>query len=989
VYSYHARKAAVATDSYAIKPKLDRCDTLRFLYALGAKLDVQNDNGETALHLAAKNGSVGAVIWLVEKEPNLVRKVNKLSKDAEAIARDAGRIEAAKVLQEAKQQKKKATKNATEFQKVLSRGENLVTIKDWLDRLSGSDVVFLIDSPNTKTGTNGFLEACAGGDFEVCKFLLSFPGKRNTRNEKTGASALHIAAGRGHTAIVELLLHELDLDPSRTDAKGITPIQEASKGGHMECARVLREYEDKKHSSIARPISRSSFEHQESTSSTVPSTPPRQTSDGEISSSTDGQSSNLSNMQRFPSSGSMVSLSAPTEPITMTMTVAPPTPAPIDPDLLVLLEKVSLGLGWGEKLREQGFETMNNLLHILEDDLKELGMTKGHRRALLHELDLIKAEQKLSKQRISNPLPTSPMDGMKYSNSMVRNAVSRLEPAGPSAPLSFADLRKFRISLEELQQHPVPEMENMTQIELIVPASDPRQEPKAFVLTRRDNIYSCSCASWKFQLTVPEEERSCEHLKLLRGEKAERLRVDIGSHGIVSKRLSTGSSALRRPSSSAGGNNSSSLSETNRRTLTEMRRLRTEHQQQQQMLWPDVPSHFIVKWEELSVEDIIGEGSFGVVRVATWRGMKVAVKELKIGTTIGNPREEFTDLKREAITMARVCNHDNVVPLVGMVLEPVPSVIMTFMPGGSVEDLLVLPGPRSIRKYVKWFAVLKMLRDAAAGVLHLHCQGVIHRDLSARNLLVDSTGAVRVADFGFARIKDDNLSKGYTVQHVGPIKWMSPEALRLKKFSEKSDVFAFGVTMWEIIKGQRPWPGKDSMDVVFRVCSGERMKLPENCPNDTIPNLIALCWSQEERERPTMKELLNELDLAWKDAGGPSELDPSGGVAALIKGEAFQRPPVFSDEEPSSSSQGHTTSSSAGGEGFLSNSVIWQANGETVVQMKDDDGYSRFTADDTTTVTGTIGGSRAWGGGNLFPRGVSPRASDEKINEDDYVPFKV
>lgn len=233
--------------------------------------------------------------------------------------------------------------------------------------------------------------------------------------------------------------------------------------------------------------------------------------------------------------------------------------------------------------------------------------------------------------------------------------------------------------------------------------------------------------------------------------------------------------------------------------------------------------------------------------------------------------------------MARVSNHDHVVPLVGMVLEPVPSVVMAFMCGGSVEDLLF--GARhsdDSAALLPWYAVLKLIKEAACGVMHLHFQQVIHRDLSARNLLVDANGAVRVADFGFARIKEDHLSKGYTQSHVGPIKWMSPEAIRERKFSEKSDVFSFGVTMFEIIARERPWALKDSMDVVFRVCSGERMSIRHLAPWDqSMQQIMIRCWAQTPEQRPSMKEVLEWVEVAWRNAGGDVAVDPTGGIMAF------------------------------------------------------------------------------------------------------------
>ena len=747
---------------------------------MGAKLDVSNNNGDTPLHAAAKSGSVGAVIWLLEKEPGLLRKVNKANKDAEAVARDAGRTEAAASIQEAKNMKKRVNKSVGEFQKLLARGENLVVIKDWLGRLSETEVGVLIDSLNTKTGSNASLAACAGGDVAVCKYLYSAPGKRELVNAKTGATALQIAAGRGHLGVVNFLLDDLEVDPSRADAKGLTPIQEATKHGHMEIVKVLKENEEKRHS-LTRP--RTPFGSQ----IFRPGTPSLDRQPSEISDASSEQSGAVKRVaiQRNSSGVSDVS----SEPLT------------VDEEVINILKKARLSSDLATKLAEQGFDTVDRLLLIMEDDLTEMGMSKGHRRALLQQLDILTTEKKAAKLLNSSSFsgapepPPSPLEGKQ-----VRNIISKLNSMEiqDDVPVveSSGSLPTLRVHVRDLQRPDIPhDISDNTQVELVMPSSNPREPNKVFVLARRGNVYSCSCAFWKIQPNVPSEKRTCEHLNLFRGEKAETLRLAVGSLGIVSKQVEL---ASRRSSSTATAPKSalphrslssswvtntetlttspSGLSESNRQSLREIRRTRSEQQ------FPEVPAHFVVRWNELHIEQVIGQGSFGIVRVGTFRGMQVAVKELKVGTTFvysgkteeDARREEVMDLKREAATMARVSNHVNVVPFVGVVLEPTPSVVMEYMPGGSVEELVVVRGERYIRDKIKWYAIFKMIRDAAAGVLHLHRQGVIHRDLSARNLLVDKTGAVRVADFGFARIKDENLSNGYTISQVGPIKWMAP-----------------------------------------------------------------------------------------------------------------------------------------------------------------------------------------------------------------------
>jgi hypothetical protein len=104
---------------------------------------------------------------------------------------------------------------------------------------------------------------------------------------------------------------------------------------------------------------------------------------------------------------------------------------------------------------------------------------------------------------------------------------------------------------------------------------------------------------------------------------------------------------------------------------------------------------------------------------------------------------------------------------------------------------------------------------------HLHSEGVIHRDVAARNVLVDAHLHVRVADFGFARLKEAGRSGGaggYTASDVGPVKWSAPEAIRRRRYSEASDVFSFGVLLYEMVAQGAPWRGHSNMDVVVLVC---------------------------------------------------------------------------------------------------------------------------------------------------------------------------
>jgi len=262
----------------------------------------------------------------------------------------------------------------------------------------------------------------------------------------------------------------------------------------------------------------------------------------------------------------------------------------------------------------------------------------------------------------------------------------------------------------------------------------------------------------------------------------------------------------------------------------------------------------VLAWGELDISHVIGEGSFGIVRKAVWRGMEVAVKELK-GTNQQKSDNEVEDLQREGELLARVCNHSCVLQFVGITISPL-AVVTKYMKHGNVERLLV----RSKTDYPQ-YVVLQMALEAALGIQHLHTEEIIHRDLAARNLLVDESMHVKVADFGFARVKEACIMHGYTLSEIGPIKWTAPEAMRWKQYSEQSDIFSFGVVLYEMLVRHVPWDGFDNLDVVVRVCKGERMPLPETLDTELL-KLIQTCWAQEAVSRPTLSQIITVLKKA-------------------------------------------------------------------------------------------------------------------------------
>ena len=133
------------------------------------------------------------------------------------------------------------------------------------------------------------------------------------------------------------------------------------------------------------------------------------------------------------------------------------------------------------------------------------------------------------------------------------------------------------------------------------------------------------------------------------------------------------------------------------------------------------------------------------------------------------------------------------------------------------------------------------------GMLHLHSNNIVHRDLAARNILLSGTGEPKISDFGMSRLVADD--EGMTTRaNVGPIKWMAPESLKYKEYSKKSDVWSFGVVVWEIVAREEPFKGEELMDLALKIRDkGYSLPIPDCEPIFKL--IMANCFKQEPQER--------------------------------------------------------------------------------------------------------------------------------------------
>ncbi|XP_031334393.1 tyrosine kinase receptor Cad96Ca-like isoform X1 [Photinus pyralis] len=292
-------------------------------------------------------------------------------------------------------------------------------------------------------------------------------------------------------------------------------------------------------------------------------------------------------------------------------------------------------------------------------------------------------------------------------------------------------------------------------------------------------------------------------------------------------------------------------------------------------LQSSAPPKVLDKWEfprhHLKVFNILGEGAFGQVwkcealDINAKEGVSiVAVKTLKENAT----EKERQDLLSELQVMKMLDVHPNVVKLLGCCTEKDPVfVIMEFISKGKLQSFL--RNSRAERNYNNMHGQSKTLtsRDltsfvyqVAKGMEFLSANGIIHRDLAARNILITEDHVCKVADFGFARDVID--SHVYERKSEGrlPIRWMAPESLYDNIFTVKSDVWSFGVLIWEVVTlGSTPYTGLSAAEVMKRVRDGYRLEKPEHCRRE-LYNIMYYCWDKDPKQRPSFEECVELLE---------------------------------------------------------------------------------------------------------------------------------
>ncbi|KAI6646627.1 Epidermal growth factor receptor isoform X5 [Oopsacas minuta] len=286
--------------------------------------------------------------------------------------------------------------------------------------------------------------------------------------------------------------------------------------------------------------------------------------------------------------------------------------------------------------------------------------------------------------------------------------------------------------------------------------------------------------------------------------------------------------------------------------LTKYSRLRMGSQDS--LVEADMTQLVIADLTRIEKKEVLGKGAFGIVYRGVWlpvdgEPVMVAIKELNQDA----PIEDMQELIKEAVLLAKMRNK-YLVRFYCLCMARQLMVINELVQGGSLLDYLKIEG-----KYLTPSIRLTFMQQIASGMNYLESRRLVHRDLASRNCLVASNELVKISDFGMSRIldvgEDQYISSGGKI----PVRWMPLESIFYKQYSHKSDIWSYGITVWEILtSAKRPYGNVKPQQVIELLVSGDRLEQPKNC-SSKLYHLLNQCWIDKPDDRISFESLSHQL----------------------------------------------------------------------------------------------------------------------------------
>ncbi|KAI4346291.1 hypothetical protein L6164_007206 [Bauhinia variegata] len=259
---------------------------------------------------------------------------------------------------------------------------------------------------------------------------------------------------------------------------------------------------------------------------------------------------------------------------------------------------------------------------------------------------------------------------------------------------------------------------------------------------------------------------------------------------------------------------------------------------------------------KLSMGEPFAQGAFGKLYRGTYNGEDVAIKILERPENDTVKAQIMEQQFQQEVMMLATLKHPNIVRFIGACRKPMVWCIVTeYAKGGSVRQFLMRRHNRSVPLKL----AVKQALDVARGMAYVHGLGLIHRDLKSDNLLIFGDKSIKIADFGVARIEVQ--TEGMTPE-TGTYRWMAPEMIQHRPYTQKVDVYSFGIVLWELITGMLPFQNMTAVQAAFAVVNRNVRPI---IPNDCLPvlrEIMTRCWDPNPDVRPPFAEIVGMLENA-------------------------------------------------------------------------------------------------------------------------------